>query len=132
MLFVGLTGCCYPSSCSAKLVDSALASGKIYDGEGFNYIKESFENGTLHLIGLLSDGGVHSRLDQVQVGLLSVIFYPTLCHKLMSLKVLCCHSFPCRVSKLFNLFFLLCAVTSERCQREGSKKNSCAHPYRWA
>ncbi|KAL6853561.1 hypothetical protein ACP4OV_019590 [Aristida adscensionis] len=51
----------------AKLVDSALASGKIYDGEGFNYIKESFENSTLHLIGLLSDGGVHSRLDQVQL-----------------------------------------------------------------
>ncbi|TVU45790.1 hypothetical protein EJB05_05292 [Eragrostis curvula] len=51
----------------AKLVDSALASGKIFDGEGFKYIKESFENGTLHLIGLLSDGGVHSRLDQVQL-----------------------------------------------------------------
>ncbi|KAJ6790619.1 2,3-bisphosphoglycerate-independent phosphoglycerate mutase [Iris pallida] len=51
----------------AKLVDSALASGKIYEGEGFNYIKESFEHGTLHLIGLLSDGGVHSRLDQVQL-----------------------------------------------------------------
>lgn len=55
------------SKCSAKLVDNALASGKIYDGEGFNYIKESFETGTLHLIGLLSDGGVHSRLDQLQV-----------------------------------------------------------------
>lgn len=52
---------------SAKLVDIALASGKIFEGEGFNYIKESFENGTLHLIGLLSDGGVHSRLDQLQV-----------------------------------------------------------------
>uniref|UniRef100_A0A804NBQ9 phosphoglycerate mutase (2,3-diphosphoglycerate-independent) n=1 Tax=Zea mays TaxID=4577 RepID=A0A804NBQ9_MAIZE len=51
----------------AKLVDQALASGKIYDGDGFNYIKESFENGTLHLIGLLSDGGVHSRLDQLQL-----------------------------------------------------------------
>ncbi|KAJ1285950.1 hypothetical protein BS78_03G316400 [Paspalum vaginatum] len=51
----------------AKLVDQALASGKIYEGEGFNYIKESFENGTLHLIGLLSDGGVHSRLDQLQL-----------------------------------------------------------------
>ncbi|XP_056172492.1 2,3-bisphosphoglycerate-independent phosphoglycerate mutase [Syzygium oleosum] len=51
----------------AKLVDSALASGKIYDGEGFNYIKESFATSTLHLIGLLSDGGVHSRLDQVQL-----------------------------------------------------------------
>ncbi|XP_074277014.1 2,3-bisphosphoglycerate-independent phosphoglycerate mutase [Silene latifolia] len=51
----------------AKLVDLALASGKIYDGEGFNYIKESFETNTLHLIGLLSDGGVHSRLDQLQL-----------------------------------------------------------------
>ncbi|KAI3457674.1 hypothetical protein Pfo_014337 [Paulownia fortunei] len=51
----------------AKLVDIALESGKIYDGEGFKYIKESFENGTLHLIGLLSDGGVHSRLDQLQL-----------------------------------------------------------------
>ncbi|CAH9072471.1 unnamed protein product [Cuscuta europaea] len=49
----------------AKLVDSALASGKIYDGEGFNYIKERFQTGTLHFIGLLSDGGVHSRLDQL-------------------------------------------------------------------
>ncbi|KAG4992805.1 hypothetical protein AAZX31_09G248500 [Glycine max] len=51
----------------AKLVDLALASGKIFEGEGFKYIKESFENGTLHLIGLLSDGGVHSRLDQLQL-----------------------------------------------------------------
>lgn len=51
----------------AKLVDLALASGKIFDGAGFNYIKESFETNTLHLIGLLSDGGVHSRLDQLQL-----------------------------------------------------------------
>ncbi|XP_072997963.1 2,3-bisphosphoglycerate-independent phosphoglycerate mutase-like isoform X2 [Typha latifolia] len=50
-----------------KLVDQALASGKIYEGEGFKYIKESFGQGTLHLIGLLSDGGVHSRLDQLQL-----------------------------------------------------------------
>eukprot|EP00262_Sarcandra_glabra_P002306 TRINITY_DN12580_c0_g1_i1.p1 TRINITY_DN12580_c0_g1~~TRINITY_DN12580_c0_g1_i1.p1 ORF type:complete len:559 (-),score=125.95 TRINITY_DN12580_c0_g1_i1:356-2032(-) len=49
----------------AKLVDFALDSGKIYEGEGFKYIKECFDNGTLHLIGLLSDGGVHSRLDQL-------------------------------------------------------------------
>ncbi|KAE8729755.1 2,3-bisphosphoglycerate-independent phosphoglycerate mutase [Hibiscus syriacus] len=49
-----------------KLVDLALASGKIYEGEGFKYISESFEKGTLHLIGLLSDGDVHSRLDQLQ------------------------------------------------------------------
>ncbi|MFS7987250.1 2,3-bisphosphoglycerate-independent phosphoglycerate mutase [Helianthus anomalus] len=51
----------------AKLVDNALATGKIYQDEGFNYIKESFANNTLHLIGLMSDGGVHSRLDQLQL-----------------------------------------------------------------
>ncbi|KAE8695544.1 2,3-bisphosphoglycerate-independent phosphoglycerate mutase [Hibiscus syriacus] len=51
----------------AKLVDFALASGKIYGGEGFKYISKCFEKGTLHLIGLLSDGGVHSRLDQLQL-----------------------------------------------------------------
>ncbi|CAL9152283.1 unnamed protein product [Musa hybrid cultivar] len=51
----------------AKLVDLALASGKIYEGKGFKYIKECFDQGTLHLIGLLSDGGVHSRLDQLQL-----------------------------------------------------------------
>ncbi|URD95267.1 2,3-bisphosphoglycerate-independent phosphoglycerate mutase [Musa troglodytarum] len=51
----------------AKLVDLALASGKIYDGEGFKYIKECFDQGTLHLTGLLSDGGVRSRLDQLQL-----------------------------------------------------------------
>ncbi|XP_073113622.1 2,3-bisphosphoglycerate-independent phosphoglycerate mutase-like isoform X1 [Elaeis guineensis] len=51
----------------AKLVDLALASGKIYEGEGFKYIQECFDQGTLHLIGLLSDGGVHSRLDQLQL-----------------------------------------------------------------
>ncbi|XP_021829035.1 2,3-bisphosphoglycerate-independent phosphoglycerate mutase [Prunus avium] len=49
----------------AKLVDSALETGKIYEGEGFKYIKESFPTNTFHLIGLLSDGGVHSRLDQL-------------------------------------------------------------------
>lgn len=55
--------------CRAKLVDLALSSGKIYEGEGFKYIRESFDHGTLHLIGLLSDGGVHSRFDQLQVTL---------------------------------------------------------------
>ena len=48
--------------CRRKLVDYALSSGKIQEGEGFKYIKDWFENDTLHLIVLLSDGGVHSRL----------------------------------------------------------------------
>lgn len=55
------------TTCRAKLVDLALDSGKIYESEGFKYIHESFQNGTLHLVGLLSDGGVHSRFDQLQV-----------------------------------------------------------------
>lgn len=63
----------FPPNYSAKLVDLALASGKIFDGEGFNYIKESFASNTLHLIGLLSDGGVHSRIDQVQVKIIGFL-----------------------------------------------------------
>ncbi|KAJ0587975.1 putative phosphoglycerate mutase (2,3-diphosphoglycerate-independent) [Helianthus annuus] len=51
----------------AKLVDNALASGKIYEDEGFSYIKESFANNTLYLIGLMSDVDVHSRLNQLQL-----------------------------------------------------------------
>ena len=62
-------------------MDIALETGKIYEGDGFKYIKQSFEDGTLHLIGLLSDGGVHSRFDQLQVSLLRIfhqtaLFYP--------------------------------------------------------
>lgn len=49
----------------ASLVDKALASGSIYEGEGWQHISKSFATGTLHLIGLLSDGGVHSRTDQL-------------------------------------------------------------------
>ncbi|VVA90727.1 unnamed protein product [Arabis nemorensis] len=49
----------------AKLCDIALASGKIFEGEGFKYVSESFEKNILRFLGLLSDGGVHSRLDQL-------------------------------------------------------------------
>lgn len=51
----------------ASLVDTALESGSIFEGAGFKYVKEALPNGTLHLIGLLSDGGVHSRFDQLQL-----------------------------------------------------------------
>ncbi|KAH9537815.1 hypothetical protein CY35_16G071400 [Sphagnum magellanicum] len=50
----------------AALVDTALSSGSIYAGEGFKYVKDALPDGTLHLIGLLSDGGVHSRYDQLK------------------------------------------------------------------
>ncbi len=52
--------------CRASLVDTAIASGELYKGAGWLYSKEAWVNGgTLHLIGLLSDGGVHSRYDQL-------------------------------------------------------------------
>jgi 2,3-bisphosphoglycerate-independent phosphoglycerate mutase len=50
----------------ASLVDQALASKQIFEGEGFKKLQARFSTGgTLHIIGLLSDGGVHSRLDQI-------------------------------------------------------------------
>lgn len=50
----------------AALVDAALASGAIFAGAGWQHVQGRLDaGGTLHLIGLLSDGGVHSRLDQI-------------------------------------------------------------------
>jgi 2,3-bisphosphoglycerate-independent phosphoglycerate mutase len=50
----------------ASLVDDALASGAIFEGAGFQKLEAAFKaGGTFHIIGLLSDGGVHSRLDQI-------------------------------------------------------------------
>lgn len=49
----------------ARLVDLALSTGKMYEGAGWKLISEAFPEHTLHFIGLLSDGGVHSRYDQL-------------------------------------------------------------------
>ncbi|SCU70077.1 2,3-bisphosphoglycerate-independent phosphoglycerate mutase [Trypanosoma equiperdum] len=51
----------------ASLVDDALESGEIFTSEGYRYLHGAFSQPgrTLHLIGLLSDGGVHSRDNQV-------------------------------------------------------------------
>ncbi len=49
----------------AKLVDKAVQSGSVFEGEGWEYLSEAFPERTLHFIGLLSDGGVHSRYDQL-------------------------------------------------------------------
>ena len=49
----------------ARLVDLALTSGKMYEGAGWKLISEAFPEHTVHFIGLLSDGGVHSRYDQL-------------------------------------------------------------------
>ena len=49
----------------ASLVDNALRTGSLFAGQGWAYIEPSFAAHTLHFIGLLSDGGVHSRTDQL-------------------------------------------------------------------
>ena len=49
----------------ASLVDQALANQEIWGYDGWKYIEPAAKEHTLHLIGLLSDGGVHSRLDQL-------------------------------------------------------------------
>lgn len=49
----------------ASLVDAAIESGDIFEGEAYKHLTKAFEKNTLHLLGLLSDGGVHSRDNQV-------------------------------------------------------------------
>jgi 2,3-bisphosphoglycerate-independent phosphoglycerate mutase len=51
----------------ASLVDQALSGGALFESPGWQHLKARFaQGGTLHLIGLLSDGGVHSRQDQLE------------------------------------------------------------------
>lgn len=51
----------------ATLVDNAIADGSMYKSKGWEYAKEAWvHGGTLHFIGLLSDGGVHSRYNQLK------------------------------------------------------------------
>ena len=49
----------------ARLVDIALETGKMFEGAGWKLISGAFADHTVHFIGLLSDGGVHSRADQL-------------------------------------------------------------------
>lgn len=46
-------------------MDIALEDGSAFKLDGWKYISEAFPSNTLHFIGLLSDGGVHSRYDQL-------------------------------------------------------------------
>lgn len=50
----------------ARLVDNALREGTMFTSDGWNLISEAFTDHSLHFIGLLSDGGVHSRYNQLQ------------------------------------------------------------------
>lgn len=50
----------------AQLVNEALSSGRIFKGEAWQELhKCSRSGGTLHFIGLLSDGNVHSHIHQL-------------------------------------------------------------------
>lgn len=50
----------------AKLVGNALASGEIFEGEAWLSVMErAHRGGTVHFIGLLSDGNVHSHIDHL-------------------------------------------------------------------
>lgn len=50
----------------------ALESQRLWDLEGWAYLAPAAQAGTLHFIGLLSDGGVHSRYDQLHLLLTGV------------------------------------------------------------
>lgn len=50
----------------AKLVNEALESGTVFSGEAWQALKEKgLSGGTVHFIGLVSDGNVHSHIDQL-------------------------------------------------------------------
>lgn len=50
----------------AKLVNEALESGTVFTGEAWQAIKKiALSGGTIHFIGLLSDGNVHSNIEQL-------------------------------------------------------------------
>ena len=50
----------------ASLVDIAIEKKSIFNDAGWQYIKPAFSSNTLHIITLLSSGGVHSRYDQLK------------------------------------------------------------------
>ncbi len=50
----------------AKLVNRAMETGEIFEGSAWLSVGDRFRNGgTVHFIGLLSDGNVHSHIDQL-------------------------------------------------------------------
>jgi len=50
----------------AQLVNEALESGAVFNGEAWQALKkQALSGGTIHFIGLVSDGNVHSHIDQL-------------------------------------------------------------------
>lgn len=50
----------------AKLVNISIADGSLYESKTWKSLVSNLENNTLHLIGLLSDGNVHSHINHVK------------------------------------------------------------------
>lgn len=60
-------GCGQIYSQGAKLVNESIESGEIFESETWKNLVESCkEKGTLHFIGLLSDGNVHSHIKHLE------------------------------------------------------------------
>jgi 2,3-bisphosphoglycerate-independent phosphoglycerate mutase len=59
-------GCGRVFAQGAQLVNDAIASGKIFTGKAWAEVRQrAAAGGTVHFIGLLSDGNVHSHIDQL-------------------------------------------------------------------
>ncbi len=50
----------------AKLVSNSIESGKIFASDTWKELTSYCKNGTLHFIGLFSDGNVHSHIDHLK------------------------------------------------------------------
>ena len=60
-------GCGRVFAQGAKLVSEAIATGKMFEGETWKKVIEKAKNGgTVHFIGLFSDGNVHSNISHLK------------------------------------------------------------------
>jgi len=52
----------------AKLVSNSIKTGKMFEGKVWNKLKDNVisKDSTLHFLGLLSDGNVHSHIDHLK------------------------------------------------------------------
>lgn len=50
----------------AKLVNESIETGAMFESETWKWLVDDLNEHTLHLIGLLSDGNVHSHIDHVK------------------------------------------------------------------
>lgn len=58
-------GCGQIYSQGAKLVNESITDGSIYQSEAWQEVSSNAKKSTLHLLGLLSDGNVHSNISHV-------------------------------------------------------------------